>query len=291
MKRLYLPCLGFALALVSVPAHAQNAHDYPWLSTAGTARGDTVAGRIAPPPGFARTVQVRGSFGHWLRHLPLRPPGAPVRLFNGRLKSRQDVHAAVVDIDVGKADLQQCADAVMRLRAEYLFSQRRADEIHFNFTSGDRIDFSRWAAGWRPQVRGSKVAWRRGGVMAADHPALGRYLRTIFTYAGSYSLSRELNRVGGGRTLKVGDIFLKGGFPGHAVIVVDQAENPDSGQAAFLLAQSYMPAQDIHILRNPGRALSPWYIAGERANLVTPEWTFDWGARYRFEAAGETSSR
>jgi len=46
--------------------------------------------------------------------------------------------------------------------------------------------------------------------------------------------------------------------PGHAVIVVDMAEDA-KGQRAFLLAQSYMPAQDIHILKNPMDAdLSPW---------------------------------
>jgi hypothetical protein len=40
-----------------------------------------------------------------------------VLLYNGAPKFRQDVHAAVIDIDVGTRDLQQCADATMRLRA------------------------------------------------------------------------------------------------------------------------------------------------------------------------------
>jgi hypothetical protein len=44
-----------------------------------------------------------------------------------------------------------------------------------------------------------------------------------------------------------------------------------------------MPAQDIHILRIPGRAHSPWYIAGAGENPATPEWTFQWGTRCRFE--------
>ncbi len=43
----------------------------------------------------------------------------------------------------------------------------------------------------------------------------------------------------------------------------------------FLLAQSYMPAQDIHILRNPDdEDLSPWYSVDFGEKLHTPEWIF-----------------
>ena len=41
--------------------------------------------------------------------------------------------------------------------------------------------------------------------------------------------------------LRVGDVFLKGGSPGHVVMVVDVCEN-ENGEKAFLLAQGYMPA-------------------------------------------------
>ena len=41
-----------------------------------------------------------------------------------------------------------------------------------------------------------------------------------------------------------------------------------------MLAQSYMPAQDIHVLRNDG-ALNPWYaVIPGATELQTPEWTF-----------------
>ena len=46
-----------------------------------------------------------------------------------------------VDIDVGRSDLQQCADAVMRLRAEYLYSHRLPGLIGFDLFDGERYRF------------------------------------------------------------------------------------------------------------------------------------------------------
>jgi hypothetical protein len=52
-------------------------------------------------------------------------------------------------MSIGSQDLQQCADAVMRLRAEYLFSGRITAAISFNFTSGFKCDFEHYANGYR----------------------------------------------------------------------------------------------------------------------------------------------
>ena len=44
-----------------------------------------------------------------------------------------------------------------------------------------------------------------------------------------------------------------------------------------------MPAQEIHILKNPNdRNMSPWYSATYGEHLVTPEWTFARGELRRF---------
>ena len=102
------------------------------------------------------------------------------------------------------------------------------------------------------------------------------YLDMVFMYAGTASLSRELQAVSY-TSLQPGDVFIKGGSPGHAVIVVDIAVHPTTKKKVFLLAQSYMPAQQIHILVNPvSRSLSPWYELAETdaGKLYTPEWIF-----------------
>ena len=243
---------------------------YPWLSAAPTR--DALGARIAPPVGFVREEAGPDSFGAWLRGLPLKPGRPPVHLFDGRLKGNQEAHAAVLDIDVGTRDLQQCADAVMRLRAEYLFARGHAEQVAFRFSSGHPAEFARWARGFRPAVKGSSVHWAAAAPPDASHASFRRYLDVVFTYAGSSSLASELRPVDV-TTLAAGDVFIHPGFPGHAVLVVDTARDPKSGRRVFLLVQSYMPAQEIHLLRNPGSP-DPWYPLELGERLVTPEWTF-----------------
>lgn len=105
-------------ALAPLSGSTSGAHAEPrylWRATDPVA-ADTLVERIAPPPGYVRTSAEPRSFAAWLRGLPMKPADTPVRLFDGRERTAR-VHAAVVDIDVGKRDLQQCADAIMRLRA------------------------------------------------------------------------------------------------------------------------------------------------------------------------------
>jgi hypothetical protein len=151
-------------------------------------------------------------------------------------------------------DLQQCADAVMRLRAEWLYSMGRKSDIAFNDTKGKRLRFSSRSK--------------------QDYPGFRKYMDFVFAYAGTYSLERELVAVDV-NDIRAGDVFIKGGFPGHAVLVTDVVANPATGEKRFLLMQSYMPAQDIHVLKNPASTDgSPWYSTTFGATLVTPEWKF-----------------
>ncbi|MEO8589469.1 MAG: DUF4846 domain-containing protein [Flavobacteriales bacterium] len=238
----------------------------------------TVAMRFAPPDGFSRAAVPDGGFEHYLRNLPLKPRTAAVHLFNGSSKIRQDVHAAVIDMSVGPTDLQQCADAVMRLRAEFLFANGRQDDIAFNFTSGFKAEWGRWRKGERIAVEGNACRWVPGSTVDASHAQLLHYLGRVFTYAGTLSLSKEL-RDAATSPLRPGDVFIQGGSPGHAMLVIDVAEGSD-GRMAFLLAQSYMPAQDIHLVKNSRHPeLGAWFILNGDDRLYTPEWTFAWSDR------------
>ena len=247
---------------------------YPWIHN--YTASESIAYRIPVPEGYERITVAPGSFQDWLRHLPLQPGKSTVYLYNGNKKPSQDVHVAVVAIDVGTENLQQCADAIIRLRAEYLYAQQRYADIHFNFTSGDTIPFTKWIQGYRPHVTGNTVQWKKFPEESYTYPTLQEYLKTIFTYAGSYSLEQELHPVEDSREMQIGDVFIEGGFPGHGMIVVDMAQHTVTHKRVFLLAQSYMPAQNIHIVRNPkkGESADPWYDLDFEEELHTPEWTF-----------------
>ncbi|KFF15117.1 DUF4846 domain-containing protein [Flavobacterium hydatis] len=243
---------------------------------------NTIQQRFQLPQGFVREEESKTSFGYFLRNLPLKPSGSNVLYFNGTVKSNRNVYEAVVDLPIGKQDLHQCADAVMRLRADYFYSQKQYDKIHFNFTNGFQVDFSKWAAGYRIAVKGNKTSWVKTAKPSDSYETYWKYLETVFMYAGTASLEKELKPINVLDT-KIGDVFIKGGFPGHAVIVVDIAVNPKNNQKIMLLAQSYMPAQEIQILKNPNNSsLSPWYAVDFGTSLKTPEWTFSSSQLKRF---------
>lgn len=275
-KRRVLGLMVLAL-LAGAPSLAHATGLYPWTQAETASR--TLSEVILPPSGFERTAEVPGSFAAWLRALPVKADGQPVMLFNGSAKARQDVHAAVLNIDVGNRDLQQCADAVMRLRAEWLYASKRTSEIAFNFTSGARVPYARYAKGERPDESGKR--WLAKAKSDTSYAGFRKYLDLVFAFAGTASLEKELRPVAVS-DIQPGDVFIKGGFPGHAVIVADVAVNALTKSKRFLLVQSYMPAQDMHVLKNPANSDgSPWYAVPDE-QLVTPEWTFAAGSLRRW---------
>lgn len=230
--------------------------------------------RFNPPEGYSRQSSPSDSFSAYLQTLPLKPHGEKVLYYDGRTKSNPSVYEAVIQMDVGSKDLQQCADAVMRLRGEYLFHHYKKDHIHFNLTNGFRVEFSKWMEGYRVKVDGNTTSWVKKKDASDTYETFRQYMEFVFIYAGTLSLDQELEPVSI-ETMKIGDVFIKGGSPGHAVIVVDMAENPSTGKKLYMLAQSYMPAQDIHILSNPNTSeISPWYALTDEAIIHTPEWSF-----------------
>lgn len=210
---------------------------------------------IALPTGYKRMSSSKTSFAYYLQQLPIKKRNT-VFLYNGHPKANQQAQYAVLDISVGEKDLQQCADAVMRLRAEYFYNQKKYAEISFVTGARKVLNYAGWLQG--------KQDTRR---------EFDKYLNYVFSYCGTASLPYSLHRKEMA-DMQIGDVFLKPGAPGHAVIVMDMAQN-ERGDKVYLLAQSYMPAQDIHVLKNPmDNAFSPWYQLNDHKAIETPEWTF-----------------
>jgi len=244
--------------------------------------GLTVCERINEPEGFTRIELESDSFAYYLRNLPLKPHLAKVLYYNENVKENYGVYEAVIDMDIGTKNLQQCADAIMRLRGEYLYHKGDYDKIHFNLTNGFRVDYSKWIQGYRVIVDGNKTYWQKKTGQSNSYKNFRSYMDFVFTYAGTLSLSKELKSIELNE-MEIGDILIQGGSPGHAVIVVDMAINEETGKKLYILAQSYMPAQDIQILANPkDKSISPWYALDDNHEIITPEWKFTKNDLMRF---------
>jgi len=190
------------------------------------------------PKDFKRMEVVDTSFAYYLRSLPLKSEGALVKYFDGRTKQNNRVYSRVIDLEIGKKNLHQCADAIMRLHAEYLWERERYDKIHFNFTNGFQVNYTEWKQGRRMIVEGNKTYWNNRHQPSSSYSDFWQYMELIFTYAGTASLSKELISVEYA-DMQIGDILIQGGHPGHAVIVVDMAYKPETKEKIFLLAQSW----------------------------------------------------
>lgn len=242
-------------------------------------------GEIPLPDGFERVpIEDTTSFAYFLRNLPLKPLGTPVYYYDGSVAGTTDCAYAVIDAyQPSDEDIQQCADAIIRLRAEWLYKNARYDEIAFHFTNGWLCEYKRWADGERVSVKGNKASWYKAANVDYSYENFQKYLRTVFYYAGTLSLEKELEQ-STVLAIRIGDVFIQGGTPGHSIIVVDMGidtiiSSTGLCEKCFLVAESFMPAQDIHILTNiNSEKMSPWHssVTVERSgyNYHFPTYTF-----------------
>lgn len=242
----------------------------------------SVIGETATPKGYIRAEAPANSWAEYLRQLPLKPEGTPVYCYDGSKSYWTNSAYGVIDMEIGTQDLQQCADAIIRLRAEWLYQQKRYSDIHFNFTNGFNCEYLRYAKGERVRVQGNNTSWYQSTGEDYSHKTFRKYLDLVFMYAGTASLSRELHKVDI-QDIQIGDIFMQGGHPGHAMLVVDVAQDTITGDKVILVAQSYMPAQDIHIIAATNK--QPWFFVKdflETGYVNLRSWNFELNNLMRF---------
>ncbi|MEE0944019.1 MAG: DUF4846 domain-containing protein [Clostridia bacterium] len=240
-----------------------------------TPTGNTLETRFSAPDGYERLLAEDKSLLFFLRNYELKPDGAPVLLYNGTKKRNQNAHTAVFNLPIENVDLQQCADSVMRMYAEYYWHTGEKDKIAFHFTDGFLCEYLMWRDGYRPIVGNSATRWEKKTDLDNSYDNFVKYIKTVFTYAGTASMEALEAETIPLYELDAGDIIIKGGSPGHVVMVVDVCKRAD-GKKAFLLAQGYMPAQEFHIIKNPLHENDPWYYEEEMTfPLNTAEYTFN----------------
>lgn len=243
--------------------------------------GSSLDTRISVPLGYSRVESREDEITGFIRRLPLKEDGSKVLKFNGSPIGNQDNHVAVFDIDVGDRNLQQCADSIIRVYAEYYWSLGEYDKIAFHLTNGFYMNYTKWRDGYRIRVDGNNVTWNKSASFDDSYETFIKYMEMVFAYAGTLSLSAESSAISLDELLP-GDMLLMGGSPGHCVLVVDMAYDED-GNRCFLLAQGYMPAQDFHVLTNPLHPEDPWYYEEEMTfPIETPSWTFEEGSMRRW---------
>jgi hypothetical protein len=227
----------------------------------------------SPDPSYETKLSSSGAdtttFSPWqlfLQKLPIK--NGPIRQYNGELAVGQNKHYALVNYDVGTRDLQQCADFIMRLRAEYLFANKKFNEISFSFTDGQKYSFNAFLSGLKPVVSGNKVILKQGGANENSYASFRKYLDIVYTYAGTVSLNKDLVPAS---DLTIGTVIITPGTPGHCMIVVDEALV--DGKKKFKLAESYMPAQTPYILKNKSDG-SPWHLLEKGMPINTASFDF-----------------
>lgn len=246
-------------------------------------KGSTVRTRARVPEGFERAVYVKGSFQDFIQNYPLKSYGSKVINYDGSEYFYQLGHFGVLDVSVPKNGLQQCADALIRLRSEYLWQKNLQSKIGFEFTSGHYCSWKKYAEGYRPKVKGNKVSFHKTAREDTSKSNFYRYLNLIYMYSGTLSLYNELPKVTSSKNLQVGDMLVYPGTPGHIVIIVDEVRN-ELGEKRFILAQGNTPAQSVHMLKNPNNSkMNPWYELELGTYIEVPGYYFSNAKFIRFK--------
>lgn len=236
--------------------------------------GKTVKTRVKIPEGFVRETYPKGSFQEYIRNYKLKPFGAKVINYDGSHYFNQIGHIGVLELPVPSNGLQQCADALIRIRSEYLWDKNQKDKIGFNFTSGHYCSWTKYAEGYRPKIDGNKVTFHKTAKVNHSKENFYNYLTLIYTYSGTISLFAEMPKIHIINKLKVGDMLIVGGSPGHVVMIADVIKN-EAGEKRFLLLQGNTPAQSVHLLKNlENTNISPWYNLELDTRIDIPGYTF-----------------
>jgi len=242
----------------------------------------TIQTRVNIPEGYKRVIYPKGSFEDYLRNYKLKPFGSKIINYDDSEYYWQGGHIGILEIPVPKNGLQQCADALIRIRSEYLWDTNRKHEIGFKFTSGHYCSWIKYAEGYRPKINGNKVTFHKTASSNSSKENFYKYLNLIYMYSGTLSLYNELESIDA-KDLKIGDVLIKGGSPGHIVMLADEVIN-DKGEKLFLLFQGNTPAQSVHLVKNlEDASISPWYQLRNDAVIPVSNYTFGSAKFARFK--------
>lgn len=243
---------------------------------ASPAGADTIADRFPVPKGCTEATPEEGSFAAWLAARPLASEDTPVRTADGdRVRFTFSPALAVLDMDL--LGPQDCADSVIRLRGDYLWSAGGADDLTLKYLSGDAIPWARWAEGCRPKLNlaRSRVArWDCGDTRTDGRDDFTAYLKNVMRYANSFALARDLTPIDP-NDVGPGDVLTQpnpSGGIGHAAIVARTITCDDGATRRHLVVNGFLPPQSVHVIgrRTSFGALRPWFTISDYESQMRP---------------------
>ncbi len=178
--------------------------------------------------GWERILPESGSFGEYLQQLPFEITDSTY-FWNGATEIHHSVAAVYKFQDF--TENQQCADVIMRFYSDY--KKSKGQEI-------------RWH-----DVQGNLKKW--------DGKNYSGYMRDIYNYSNTYSLSRFDSYSVAIEEMRPGDILVIPGFPGHIVLIVDVLKK--DGRLKLAVVEGFTPAVQPFLYR-PGAELHQTWNSG-----------------------------
>jgi len=220
-----------------------------FLSLFDFTHSQAIIGEIPlPSKNFHRINTEAGSFAKWLRQLPLKKSGSEVMNYKGGVfKSGVDSSVAfVVDLDIKGRRLEQCMDIVIRLYAEYLWGTRQIEDLQLPLPGGYWLKWQKWKEGYRPVFKGIKVTMSKSSQPDTSFKSYRTYLNTVYSESHSqqfYHAYKPVQRI----DVQIGDIIIKRGTKGHAIMIVDLAID-EHGEMIALIGNGDTPACQFFLL-------------------------------------------
>ena len=229
---------------------------------------ETVTTEEATTEERVNTSGVTYNIEEFMRSLPVRSKDAKVKLYTKEEKEKQDSHIAIFNLPVDSRNLQQRGSSMMRLYAEYYWTNHDYDNMQYHLLNNFAMEYDRWVKGERLNYQNESFSWFSTAKTGDSYETLLEYLEYYFSYTGMSSLLAESHEADV-NTISVGDFFVDEKKE-NAAMVVDVAVDED-GDRCFLLASGGTPAQEIEILKNPAHE-DPWYYVSELKNTFqTPD--------------------
>jgi hypothetical protein len=191
-----------------------------------------------------------------MRSLPLLKPGSDVQNYRGTVfKSGQDTAVAyVVDLEIKGRRLEQCMDILVRLYAEFLWAKNQTADLILPLPGGYWLKWNDWHDGFRPIFNGINVTMKKSGQSNSSVESYKSYLNIIYSESHTQQFFHAYLPVER-KEVQIGDIVIKKGTKGHAVMIVDLARN-DKDELFALIGNGDTPACQFFLLNH--RKDSPW---------------------------------